>query len=42
MIRDYYHPWWLYLLRELRKDLSALLNFNSNKQPKGNRYGSRD
>jgi hypothetical protein len=24
MIRDYYHPWWLYLLRELRRDLTAL------------------
>jgi hypothetical protein len=27
MSRDYYHPWWLYLLRELRRDLAALINF---------------
>lgn len=25
MTRDYYHPWWMYLLRELRRDLRALV-----------------
>jgi hypothetical protein len=25
MTHDYYHPWWRYLLRELRRDLRALV-----------------